>query len=96
MPQKEIHNFIGGSGVLAHTFLGCDWKKKDVIKFLNNKMEFLVDISGKREKAIVTKIAIMVLPDSETMKHQLVVLTKEKRYSFDVGVIEQKDLLIQK
>lgn len=59
--------------------IGADWDKTEVKKFIRKEAK---------------QIAIMTEPNF-TMKHQLVCLTDNKRYSFDIGEIELKDLEVK-
>lgn len=76
------------SGKTIHNFIGegspmligCDWSKKTVREFLNKKAK---------------SIALLFEPNL-VIGHQLVGLTDDKRYSFDIGKIEKSNLTIVK
>lgn len=80
---RLVNNF---SGKRIHNFLGsgfpmligCDWDKKSVIEFFEKKAK---------------KIAIIFEPNL-VMKHQLIGLTDNKRYSFDIGEIKKEEIKI--
>lgn len=59
------------------TQIGCNWPKEDAIKLVNTE--------GKR--------IAMVFPPNMHMRHHLVVLDDEKRWSFDVGAIDESRMV---